>query len=71
MIASDIVFFNAKCFIRKLEFDRIDSPEKLRLARIKGQLPNQVAVQQETQAGINGWLETKVFMNCFEYLGVN
>ena len=40
MIASDIVFFNAKCFTRKLEFDRIDSPEKLRLAGIKGQLPN-------------------------------
>ena len=40
MIASDIVFFNAKCFIRKLEFDRIDSPEKLRLTGIKGQLPN-------------------------------
>ena len=31
MTASDIVFFNSKCFIRKLGFDRIDSPEKLRL----------------------------------------
>ena len=34
MIASDITFFfNSKCFIRKLEFDRIDSPENLRLER--------------------------------------
>ena len=32
MIASDIVFFfNSKCFLRKFEFDRIDSPENLRL----------------------------------------
>jgi len=31
MITSDVVFFNSKCLIRKLEFDRIDSPEKLRL----------------------------------------
>ena len=35
MIASDLVFFNSKCLIRKLEFDHIDSPRKLRLESIK------------------------------------
>jgi len=35
MIASDLVFFNSKCLIRKFEFDHIDSPQKLRLESVK------------------------------------
>ena len=53
MIASDIVFFNSKW---KLEFDRIDSPEKLRLEiKFNLQIKKPFSKKLTTLVFTDGW----------------